>query len=348
MRAALFHLSSAKTNSRARIQVVLGLLLSALFLWLAFRKVDWSGMWLTVRHANVWLVLAALLMVILATLIRAERWRLMFYPDHRRLRRNKFVSIFLIGQVINAVIPVRLGELTKAILVGEIEHVSVAHALWTTAVDKGLESLTLLFFLLLLSFVVPLPAWLQQASWIMGAGVAAVLLLLLLGARYQDALFRLVAGLRKRLPWIAHLHLESLLHAVFDSLGLMRAPALALGLGGWSLAAFLVAAAANAITALALGVHLPISASLLLLAVLQISAVVPLPTSPGRVGLFHYLCVITLQIFGIERDIALGYGLVLHVLTYLPMMVGGPICMWLENYQWRGIVRLLKEDSTQE
>ncbi len=72
----------------------------------------------------------------------------------------------------------------------------------------------------------------------------------------------------------------------------------------------------------------------------------PLPTSPGRVGLFHYLCVITLQIFGVQRDIALSYGLVLHVLTYLPMAVGGPICLWLENYDWQSLSRRLKEELT--
>jgi len=337
--------SSGRTKSRERLQIALGTLISLVFLWLTFRQVDWRNTWMTIEHANIWLLAVALLTVILATLIRAERWRLMFFPDHRRLRLTKFLSVFLVGQVINAVIPVRLGEVARAYLVGEIEQVSKAHALWTTVLDKVLDSLTLLAFLLLLSFVVPLPAWLQQAGWILSGGLAIVLAILLLGAMYQDSTLRLVAAFEARHPWTARARVGRLLRAVFASLRLVRTPALALGLAGWSLAAFLVAAATNWIAALALGLRLPLSASLLLLAVLQISAVVPLPTSPGRVGLFHYLCVITLQIFGVQRDVALGYGLILHFLTYLPMAVGGPLCLWLENYDWRGLSRLLRDDE---
>jgi uncharacterized protein (TIRG00374 family) len=339
--------SSGQARTRERLQVLLGTLVSLIFLWLTFRKVDWRGTWQTIEHANIWLLAMALLTVILTTLIRAERWRLMFYPDHRRLRVHKFVSIFLVGQVINAVIPIRLGELARAYLVGEIEHVSKAQALWTTVLDKVLDSVTLLLFLLVLSFVVRLPQWLQQAGWMLSVGLVIVVVILVLGTLYQEASLRLIGGLEKRHPWIARAHVGHLVRAVFTSLRLARTPALALGLGGWSFAAFLMAAATNWIIALALGIRLPLSASLLLLVVLQISAVVPIPTSPGRVGLFHYLCVITLAIFGLQRDVALAYGLVLHVLTYLPMAVGGPICLWLENYDWRGLSHLLREDAGQ-
>jgi hypothetical protein len=78
------------------------------------------------------------------------------------------------------------------------------------------------------------------------------------------------------------------------------------------------------------GLALQPAAWLLLLAVLQISAVVPIPTSPGRIGLFHYLCVVTLAIFGTEKSVAMSYGLVLHIVTYLPMVVGGPVGLWSE------------------
>jgi hypothetical protein len=73
--------------------------------------------------------------------------------------------------------------------------------------------------------------------------------------------------------------------------------------------------------------------------VLQISAVVPLPTTPGRVGLFHYLCVISLAIFGVTNQVALSYGLILHALVYLPMSVGGPLALWQLNADWRSLLR---------
>jgi hypothetical protein len=76
-------------------------------------------------------------------------------------------------------------------------------------------------------------------------------------------------------------------------------------------------------------------ASLLLLSVLQMSAVVPVPTLPGRMGLFHYLCVLSLSIFGVGREASMSYALILHVLVYAPMMVGGPLGMWAWGLRWR-------------
>ena len=46
-----------------------------------------------------------------------------------------------------------------------------------------------------------------------------------------------------------------------------------------------------------MGLRLPAMAYALLFAILQISAIVPLPTSPGRLGVFHYLCVLVLALW---------------------------------------------------
>jgi hypothetical protein len=331
-------------RAKGRLQILAGTLVSLAFLWLAFRGIDWRGTWETMIHANAWLLLAALGSVLLATAIRAERWRLMFFPNHRRLRRRKFLSIFLIGQVINAATPARLGELARAYLIGEIEHVSKAQAFWTTVVEKMLDALTLLLFLAGISASVALPGWLRDAGWTLSLAIVVVLLMLALAIVLQAKVARWIERLNARWAWSSRLRLGRFLAVVVESLQVMRRPRLSVGLMGWSALAFLVSSVTNWITGLAFGLHLPFTAYLLLLAVLQISAVVPLPTSPGRVGLFHYLCVISLAIFGVERDLALSYSLVLHVLTYLPMVVGGPLCLWLENYSWGGLSRLLRED----
>jgi glycosyltransferase 2 family protein len=330
------------SNRRKQIaQVLVGTLVSVAFLWLAFRKVDWAGVWQSIAHANVWLLLAALGSVVLTTLIRSERWRMMFEARSRRLRPAKFFSIFLIGQVINAIFPARIGELARAYLIGEIEQVSKAYAFWTTVVEKVLDAFILLLFLAGISLVVPLPDWLRQAGWTLSLGVVAVFVGLGLVLVWRVRVARLIERIATRFPWSRHLRLGRLLSAVADSVSLARRPALFGGLVSWSVVAFLVAATTNWLTAQALGLHISYTACLLLLAVLQVTAVVPIPTSPGRVGLFHYLCVISLAIFGVQRDVALGFGLILHLLTYLPMAVGGPLCLWLENYDLRGLSRLL-------
>ena len=323
---------------KLRLRVAVGTLVSLAFLWLAFRGVDWPSAWDNIVHANIWLLLAALATVILATLQRAARWRLMFYPDHRRLRLSRFFSIFLVGQVINAVALVRLGEVARAYLVGESEGVSKAHALWTAVVEKALDALILLLFLGGISLYVPLPpSWLQGAGWTLTIAVGIGFVVLALAVIFQRKVTPWLEGWSATHTWITRLRLLHLLRVIVESLHLIKRPPLFIGLLGWSVVSFLTAAFTNWLTAMALGLQISYAACLLLLVVLQISAVVPIPTSPGRVGLFHSLCIFSLAIFGVERDVALSYSLVLHVLVYLPMTIGGPLGMWLAGYDWHRI-----------
>lgn len=332
----------ATASRRKWLRAVVGSLVSLGFLWLSFRGVAWRDAWDTILGADLLLLLAALGTVVMTALQKAVRWRLMFYPEHRRLRLSRFFSIFLVGQVINAAIPARIGELARAYLIGNRERVSKAQALWTAVTEKVLDALTLLAFLAGLSLSVSLPTWLQKAGWTLCLFMGAGFLTLGLAAIFQSRVSGWLDRWNAVHPWSRRLRLQRLLTVMIDSLQLMRGPRALFGLLAWSVSAFLTAATTNWVTAVALGMRLSYSACLLLLAVLQISAVVPIPTSPGRVGLFHYLCVISLAAFGVERDAALAYSLVLHVMVYLPMTVGGPIGMWLESCGWRDMSNLLR------
>lgn len=333
---------SEQPRRRRVTQITLGAVVSLAFLWLAFRGVNWRDAWEMVRQANPWLLAASLGTVMLSTVIRADRWRLMFWPRYPALRLRNFVSVFLIGQVINAVIPARAGEVARALLIGASERVSRALALWTAVLEKVLDAACLLAFIFALSFLVPLPAWLQRSGWILTMALGVVCVAVGLAVVWHEQVARWIKWADEHVAPLRRLPLHRLLSSVVESLGLVRQPQAFLGLALWSVAAFLSAAATNWLTARALGIDLSFTASLLLISVLQVSAVVPIPTSPGRVGVFHYLVVITLAIFGVPRDLALSYGLVLHVMTYLPMIVGGPLCLWRESQDWHTLAQAIK------
>ena len=334
----------APPSNRGKLlfNIALGLLVSAGTLWLAFRNVAWGEVWAVVRHADGGLLLAALLSVLLTTAIRSERWRLMFYPDHRRLSPPRLLAIFLLGQMINALIPTRLGEVARALLIGRDQHVSVAQALWTAATEKMLDAIVLLLFIALIALLVPLPGWLRQAAWTLSAAIAVALALCVVAARNEQRTLAWLERREARWPWVRRLRLPRLAETLFDTLRLLRRPRQALTLAAYSLAAFLAAAATNWLTARAIGLPMSYRASLLLLSVLQISAVVPLPTTPGRVGVFHYLTVLTLAIYAVPQDLAFSYSLILHVLMYLPMSLGGPLAMWLLGVRWSGLTQALR------
>ena len=105
----------------------------------------------------------------------------------------------------------------------------------------------------------------------------------------------------------------------------------AVPLVSWSVLVWALAALTNCVTFLALGIDVPFLAALLLLAALHLGVAVP--SSPGRVGVFHYICILSLSLFSVDRSVALSYGLVLHLVVFVPMMSLGTWFLWKENYE---------------
>ena len=101
-------------------------------------------------------------------------------------------------------------------------------------------------------------------------------------------------------------------------------------LAGWSILIWSMTALLNQLLLWSLGIETPLVAPLLLLVVLQIG--VRLPSSPGSIGVFHYLSVLTLTLFGVERDLAFSYGVLLHLVTYLPPSLLGLVYLSRSGY----------------
>jgi uncharacterized membrane protein YbhN (UPF0104 family) len=70
---------------------------------------------------------------------------------------------------------------------------------------------------------------------------------------------------------------------------------------------------------------LPLSASILMLVALQ--AGISLASTPGWVGVFEYIVILSLGFYGVGRSQALGCALALHFVVYVPGMLGGIISM---------------------
>ena len=78
---------------------------------------------------------------------------------------------------------------------------------------------------------------------------------------------------------------------------------------------------------------LPFWTSLLLLVVLQIGTAVP--SSPGRIGVFQYLVILALSILFVDKGVALGYSIILYLVTYIPIALIGSYCFWREKITWK-------------
>jgi hypothetical protein len=68
---------------------------------------------------------------------------------------------------------------------------------------------------------------------------------------------------------------------------------------------------------------LSVGAALFLLLALQVGNIPP--SAPGKIGVFEYAVILALSVFSITRSQALSYGLLLHVVAFLPKIFLGLI-----------------------
>lgn len=313
------------------IRLALGSLLGILLLVIAFRDVDMEQVLKAARGVQpIWLLLA-LLSVLLTLGGKAIRWKWLFYPRQGDLRIWQLFRILLVGMASNAALPLRIGELTRAYLVGELGRRSKASALMTIVVEKTLEAIMLLISVALLLAVVSLPPWLGRSELAAAALLVALSVTLLLIAQNRE-------WVRNRLNWLSVAIRSSLIRGLIqkaiaslegvDSLGSWKVLAGSLGLSG---AIWAVAASTNWLVLAGMGIVAPWWTPLLLLVVLQVGTAIP--TSPGRVGVFHYLGYLTLTTIGVEGGTALAYSVVLHLVVFLPIMVLGGFFAWRAGYE---------------
>jgi len=273
-------------------------------------------------------VAAAVALVLIGTFLKSWRWRALFYPQ--TIGYVHAWAIFVIGQMLNAVLPARAGEISRIYLIGEVETVSRAKALSTVIVEKMVDLVMLALSYLVVALWLSrtplgLPDWLRQA----GAGLVPLVLLavagLLLFAYAGRPLWRLFRRLLNPLSLPLQSRAERAMSQALDGFESLRHWQVGLQVWGLSLLIWLLSALTNLWLFRAFNLDLPASVALLLLVVLMIG--VSIPPLPGNLGVFPYLCQLTLSLFGVSRETALIYGFILQLTVYLPLITLGALCL---------------------
>jgi uncharacterized protein (TIRG00374 family) len=328
---------SINLNFARKARLWLGLTLGVIALWLSLRGVRLADALKTALQADYLFIALALGTVMGTTVGKTARWRLLLHGHRSDLRLGRLLSALLVGQLINAVLPGRLGEIARAYLIGEREDVSKVTALATVVVEKFLDSTILLLLLAGLALAIPLPVWLRDSVPLLSLGVVTLFVLLLIAAiqkkKPRHWLDRTVTPLPER--WRAGLVRN--LDRATDGLSLLRQPAVLCSALILSVLIWIAAAFTNYLAMRALRIDLPLTASVLVLS--SVHAGVVLSPTPGQVGVFHYLCILSLSLFGVDQSLALSYSLVLHLIVYAPIALLGSLSLWKASYDqqiWRG------------
>lgn len=312
-------------------RIIIGSALGAAALWLSLRGVDTAELGLALAETDPVLGLAALTSTIGALLAVVARWKALFGPDSARLTFGVLFRSMVVGQALNILVPIRLGEIARLYGVARHTRVPAGRVLASLALEKVFELGTFGTAAALAAAWMAVPGNLPGRGTTRVALAGAALVLFVVFSRFGPPVAGFLAGRLTWLPGAIRRRLESLSHDFAAGLRALDHPAAWMSVLVTSIVSMALAAGANYLLFRAMGLTLPIHAALVLLLVLQVGSVPP--SLPGRIGVFNYLTVLTLGFYGVDRATALGYSVVLYAIAYLPKVLLGAV--FLSDRSWR-------------
>ncbi len=311
----------------------LGLALSLVTLYLAFRGIDPGQLGAALGQASYAWLLPALVVIGLAQVVRAYRWGRLFYPAPQPPLRRSF-SALSIGYLISTILPARLGDVVRAVLIGEGQGTKIAQAISTVIVERALDVFSIIAFLVILLPFVTLPPLLFRSALTIGVIFVVLSVALWLAVWQQPRALRLAHWVFRHVPRLDADRWTARVGGLIDGLKILHAPrelgiatllSLLIWGGGGVFYNYLV------MRAFGLQDHVVPAGSLLAAAafvqvVIALGATVP--SSPGYVGIYHAGVVLALSAFGIPQTEALAYALVSHAANFGLLIIIGAIELW--------------------
>ncbi|MBN2470358.1 MAG: flippase-like domain-containing protein [Anaerolineae bacterium] len=307
---------------RRWIFVILGLLVSAIFLYLGFRGLDLGQLWAAIQRVEMgWLLLAAVV-YFLAAYIITWRWYYLLRPV-KDVPPGRLFPLVIVGYMGNNIYPFRIGEVLRAYLLKRREDAPIPATLTTILVERVFDGLTMLAFI----FVALLFVEFDAPGIKSGIQILTLLFVAALGVFFGLALRPALARrlytaiLNRLLPALAAERLIGLADNLMDGLATLRSPrALALTFLA-SLLSWTVEASTYWIVLHAFPFEASFFVVLLMVGLGNLATI--LPTTPGYVGTFHGVIVLVLQAFGVAQLEAAAYAVLMHGVIWLPVTLAG-------------------------
>lgn len=302
--------------------------LGIVLLWLAARGVDPAAVSASLARVKVMWAAAAFVSVLVTVAATVVRWRLLFLAVSPPPAWTALFSATVIGQMVNLILPVRLGDVARGFVVHRFTHIPVSQAYTTIAIEKLADVAMIGVAAAGLALFIALPPWLHvagRALWVSGA--VALALCLFLGLWPDVARtggMRLVAFLPMRL----RARVARMVDGAHDGLAALRDWRRGVMFSALTCAVLMLAASTNLLLFYAFDFAIPVAAAVLLLVALQVGST--LVSVPGNLGVFHYVTVLVLSIYSVEASTALAYAIALYVIALAPKIVGGLVlAIWI-------------------
>jgi len=332
----------------ASLSLFIGLAVSVAALYLAFRQVPFSDLMAYLKSINYFWIIPTILLALAGFMLRVYRWQLILGSSQPIGFWQAFHPL-MIGFMLNCVLPGRVGEVARPIILQQKEKVPFSTGLATVAAERTFDALILLLLFSWMLTVVQIDPVLEinfggyvlNKTLLIGAakGLTRLSVLLLAGV--------VLVALESSRNWMNRLFLkiptlffftsQAFQELIYQRISLvlvrftltfskgfllLKDPRKLAGCFGLSLLIWgLNVLSYYTMTLGAPGVEL--SFAELSVVMVIVCLFISIPSVPGFWGIWEAGGVFALALFGVSAKDAAGFTLANHAVQMLPVMVVG-------------------------
>ncbi|MDR2192552.1 MAG: flippase-like domain-containing protein [Endomicrobium sp.] len=299
-------------------KILLGIVFSAVLIWLTLRQIDFHKSLELIKNANYYLLIPGVIIYALTYFLRSLRFYFMLRPI-KKTRVFENFPYTMLGFFMNNIIPLRLGEVIRAKVTGERLGISRSAALGAIVIERLLDMIVFVLFFFLIMIVLPFPEFIKKSFYLSTIVFGGALLVLFVISKNDKKSLELV----NKIPMPAKIknYVAEIFEKFTGGLAMLKKPALFSVSFLFSIIAWIAESSFLVITAYSCGINISIVGGIFVVIIIGIGAI--LPTAPGYIGAFEFMGVTAFSVLGVDKDSAFACIAIYHFLQIIVIFTLG-------------------------
>jgi len=334
-----------------RWQFWVGVLISLGFLYSVLKDLELGAFVETIKTANYFWLLPGIGVYFVGVWVRAWRWHYLLRPLKSIPTRTMF-PIVTIGYMGNNIYPARAGEVLRAVVLKRREGVPISASLATIIVERIFDGVVMLAFVFINlgelgrltggSGVMDRVSIQDVAIWGSVAFFGA-LAIFLVAAMFPNKTLEIVDWLTRLLPERFRQPVLHVSQRFLEGLASLRSPRDVLMVFLTSFVIWLLETGKYWFVMHAFPFEVNFFTLMLMNGIVNLATTIP--SAPGYIGTFDAPGIAVLVAYGVDKALATGYTLVLHIALWLPITLLGAYYLAREGIHWSSDLEKVRDEA---
>jgi uncharacterized protein (TIRG00374 family) len=301
--------------------------------------VDLNEVWIGLKSSSLSLIFLSTIVGLSHNIFRCIRWRYLLNPLKRNIGFYNLFSTTIIGYTVSWLIPGRLGEIVRPVLLGQREKISKSAAFATIVIERYMDGLAVVFLFGVSLFIfrfevsgVANQKLLTAATYggiIFLALAFSVLTFLLILVHKKGKIGVFIESRKDRPKGFLLRKLSGIFYSFVEGASVLKNVRIVLVTSFYSVIVWLVIAIGVWLGIKAANVDISFSGTFIILPLLVLGIAIP---TPGGVGSYHEAMQLGLMgFFGVAREAATSAAILMHAITTIPVIFLGLALLWIDG-----------------